>query len=113
MMNGYHKEDALAFILPRIDRKGHKQLAFLIDSLISQAIDADMAFMEKTGVLDEHGDAGDAYYDDDEALEAIVDALIAANDLDAETAAYAAALVDDYMALQQEYLESIGLVDYE
>lgn len=113
MMNGYNKADALAYILPRIDRKGHKALTFLIDQLIAQAIDADMAFMHETGVLDDEGNAGDNYYDDDEALEYIVDALAAQHDFDADMAVKVSALVNDYMELQQEFLESIGLVDWE
>lgn len=112
-MNGYDKEQALAFILPRIDRKGHKALAFLIDQLISQAIDADLQFMQETGVLDGHGDAGDGYYDDDEAFEYILDRLAQQNGFDDDMAVRVGGLLDDYMELQQEYLESIGLVDWD
>ncbi|MBE5804841.1 MAG: hypothetical protein E7316_10070 [Clostridiales bacterium] len=113
MMNGYSKDDALAFILPRIDRKGHKALTFLIDQLIAQAIDADMAFMHATGVLDENGDAGDNYYDDDEAFEYIVEALAELNGFDPDMAVKVGGLIDDYMELQQEYLEHAGLIDWE
>lgn len=113
VMNGYDKEQALAFILPRIDRKGHKALAFLIDQLISQAIDADLRFMQETGVLDEHGDAGDGYYDDDEAFEYILDALARQNGFDDDMTVRVGGLIDDYMELQQDYLESIGLVDWD
>ena len=112
-MNGYNKDDALAFILPRIDRKGHKALSFLIDQLISQAIDADMAFMHEAGVLDENGDAGDNYYDDDEAFEYIVEALTAQNNFDPDMSVKVGGLIDDYMDLQQEYLEQAGLCDWE
>ena len=66
MMNGYDKEEALGYILPRIDRKAHRALGERIDALISQAIDADMAYMFESGVLDEEGNAGESYYDDDE-----------------------------------------------
>lgn len=113
MMNGYDKEQALAFILPRIDRKGYKELTFLIDQLIFQAIDADLRFMQETGVLDEHGDAGDGYYDDDEAFEYILDALAQQNGFDDAMAVRIGGLIDDYMELQQEYLASIGLVDWD
>lgn len=113
VMNGYDKEQALAYILPRIDRKGHKALAFLIDQLISQAIDADLCFMQETGVLDKHGDAGEGYYDDDEAFEYILDALARQNGFDDDMTVRVGGLIDDYMELQQEYLESIGLVDWD
>lgn len=113
MMNGYSKEDALAFILPRIDRRGHKELTFLIDQLISQAIDADMAFMHMTGVLDDAGDSGENYYDDDEAFEYILETLSAQNGFDPDMTVKVGSLIDDYMELQQEYLESVGLVDWD
>lgn len=112
-MNGYDKDQALAFILPRIDRKGHKTLAFLIDQLISQAIDADLQFMRETDVLAQDGNAGDGYYDDDEAFEYILDKLAQENGFDDTMAVQVGGLIDDYMELQQEYLESIGLVDWE
>ena len=113
MMNGYDKEEALGFILPRIDRKAHRGLGERIDALISQAIDADMAYMFQSGVLDEEGNAGDSYYDDDEAIEFMLDDLTARNALSAEETAQVAVLLDDYMELQQDFLESIGLVDWE
>ena len=113
MMNGYDKEEALGYILPRIDRKAHRALEERIDALISQAIDADMAYMFESGVLDEEGNAGESYYDDDEAIEFMLDDLTARNALSAEETAQVAALLDDYMELQQDFLESIGLVDWE
>ena len=43
----------------------------------------------------------------------MLDDLTARNALSAEETAQVAALLDDYMELQQDYLESIGLVDWE
>lgn len=113
MMKGYDKQEALAFILPKIDRRYHKELAERIDELISQAIDADMAYMHASGVLDEEGNAGDSYYEDDDAFEAMVEALVAQNDLTPDQAVKVASLIDDYMDYQQAYLESKGLVDWD
>ena len=113
MMNGYDREEALAFITARINRKEHSELAGQIESLIGQAIDADMAFMHENGVLDQNGNAGDEFYEDDEAFECMVETIVANNDLTPEQAVKVAALVDDYMDFQQEYLESKGLVDWE
>ena len=112
-MKGYDKQEALAFILPRIDRHYHSELAGQIDTLIAQAIDADMAYMHAAGVLDAEGNAGDSYYEDDDAFEAMVEALVAQNDLTPEQAVKVASLIDDYMDYQQQYLESKGLVDWE
>ena len=113
MMNGYDKQEALAFIVKRIPEKDHKELAGMIESLISQAIDADMDYMHKAGVLDEEGNAGDEYYEDDDAFEYMVEAIVAKNKLSPEQAVKVAALVDDYMDQQQAYLESKGLCDWE
>ena len=113
MMNGYNKLEALNFIVKRISEKDHKELAGMIPQLISQAIDADMDFMHKSGVLDEEGNAGDEYYEDDDAFEYMVETIVANNDLTPEQAVKVAALVDDYMDHQQAYLESKGLCDWE
>ncbi len=113
MMRGYDKQEALDFILPRIDRHYHSTLADHIDTLISQAIDADMEYMHTSGVLDAEGNAGDSYYEDDDAFEYMVEALVARNDLTPEQAVKVASLVDDFMDFEQQYLESKGLVDWE
>ena len=78
-----------------------------------QMIDADMAYMHEAGVLDDDGYAGDAYYEDDEAIEYIVESLAAKNALDPEQAVKLAALVDDYLDAQQMFLESQGMVEYD
>ncbi len=113
MMNGYDKQEALAYIVKRIPAKDHPELSGMIEQLISQAIDADMDFMHKSGVLDAEGNAGDEFYEDDDAFEYMVEALVAANDLSPEQAVKVAALIDDYMDHQQAYLESKGLCDWE
>ncbi|MBQ6400504.1 MAG: hypothetical protein IJI21_10375 [Clostridia bacterium] len=113
MMKGYDKQEAMDFIVSRIRAKDHPELAELIPELISQTIDADMAYMHEHHVLDEEGNAGTAYYEDDEAFEYMVETLAADNHLDPVRAVKLASLVDDYMDYQQEYLESKGLVDWE
>lgn len=113
MMNGYDKQEAIAMIVKGLSAKDYPALTGQIETLISQAIDADMAYMHAAGVLDEDGNAGDSYYDDDDALDAIVEALEASNSLSDEQAAQVAALAAEYMDLQQAYLEQKGLVDWE
>lgn len=113
MMKGYDKEEALAFILKHFPARDHAELKERIPDLISQAIDADMAFMHENGVLDEEGNAGNNYYEDDDAFEYMVEALAANNQLTPDQAVKVASLIDDYMDCQQEYLESKGLVDWE
>ena len=65
------------------------------------------------GHLELDGYAGDAYYEDDEAIEYIVESLAVKNALDPEQAVKLAALVDDYLDAQQMFLESQGMVEYD
>ena len=67
----------------------------------------------KCVVLDDEGNAGDEFYEDDDAFEYMVETIVANNDLTPEQAVKVAALVDDYMDHQQAYLESKGLCDWE
>ena len=113
MMNGYDKQEALDFILKKIHAKDHPELADRLPELISQTIDADMAYMHENHVIDEDGNAGDKYYEDDDAFEYMVEKLAAENNLDPVKAVKLASLVDDYMDYQQEYLESKGLVGWD
>ena len=113
MMYGYDKAEAMAFILPMFNRKEHAELADMLETLLSQAIDADMAYMHEAGVIDDDGYAGENYYEDDDAFEYMVEALVAQNDLTPEQAVKVAALIDDYMDFQQAYLEHKGLVDWD
>lgn len=113
IMLGYDRDEALAFILRRINRREHMELDGMIEKLILQAIDADLAFMHETGVLREDGSAGDAYYEEDDAFEAIVEDLAERNAMSPEQAVKMASLVDDFMDAQQAYLEYCGLVQDE
>ena len=72
-----------------------------------------MDYMHSHHVLDEEGNAGTEYYEDDEAFEYMVETLANNNHLDPVRAVKLASLVDDYMDYQQAYLESKGLVDWE
>lgn len=103
MMQGYDKDAAVAFITRCIRKADHPELAEDIPALVPQMIDADMAYMHEAGVLDDDGYAGDAYYEDDEAIEYIVESLAAKNALDPEQAVKLAALVDDYLDAQQMF----------
>ncbi len=110
LMLGYDRDEALAFILRRINPRDHRTLDGMIEKLVLQAIDADIAFMHDTGVLREDGSAGDAYYEEDDAFEAIVEDLAARSDMTPEQAVKMASLVDDFMDAQQAYLAYRGLV---
>lgn len=113
MMVGYDKSDAIRWLMAHVDRKEHKSLIFQLEYLLSEIIDADMAYMHETGVLDDDGYAGDAYYDDDEALEFILETLVSAHAYAPDEELRVGALIGDYIDLQQAYLEAAGLVEYD
>ncbi len=112
-MNGYNKQEALPFILSRIDARIHKELPVALEELVSQAIDYDLKFMRESGVVDEKGNTGDTYYDDDEAFEYMLDGIVSQYKLGADAAMKVASLLDDYMDAQQSFMEEKGLVDWE
>ena len=112
IMKGYDREEAIRFISARIHPQDHPELKDLLPDLIGDMIDADMAYMEESGVMDAEGNAGTAYYEDDEAFEYMVEKLAAARKLDPERAVKLASLIDDFMDFQQEYMESRGLLQW-
>ena len=113
MMRGYDRDEAIRFISSRIVKKQHPELADRLEELIGAIIDADMAYMHEAGVLDENGNAGDMYYEEDDAIEFIVERLVAEQQLSPDQAVKLASLVDDYLDYQEEYLESKGLVQWD
>lgn len=113
MMKGYNREDAYAFIMSHLNRSLHKELSSQLETLISEAIDADMLYMEKAGVIDAEGNGGNAYYDDDDAFEFILDEIVTKHKFDADTAMKVASVLDDYMEFQEQYMDKAGLVGWD
>lgn len=113
MMKGYDPEKAVAFMTPRFDVREFKPLASRLDRLIRQAIDADMAFMHASGVLTGEGLMGEAYYDDDEAFEFLLDRLARDNGLREDAQGPLAAFIDQYMDLQEAFLSDNGMMDWD
>lgn len=113
MMKGYDKEKAVQFILPKLDKKEFKPLTAQADKLVSDAIDADMAYMVHAGVLTEEGLMGEEYYDDDEAFEFILEKMARARKMREDAQGPLAAFIDQYMDLQQQFLEDSGLMDWD
>ena len=113
MMNGYDKAAAVSYIAAHVDKKEHKALLDQLFVLLDEIIDADMAYMHETGVLDADGNAGDEYYDDDEALEFILETLMERHAYTPEQELQVGQLIGDYIELQQDFLESAGLVEWE
>ena len=112
-MQGYDREAALRYISKKVDPSAHKAFSPReVESLLRKAQELDLKYMEEAGVLVD-GVAGDSFYDDDEAFEYISENLLKLFGGGEETAGQILALVDDYMDLQEEYLEQAGLVTWE
>ena len=113
MMKGYDKEKAAAFILSRLDKKELGPLSAQAEGLVRQAIDADMAYMQDAGILNENGLMGEAYYDDDDAFEFMLDRMARERGLGEDQQGPLAAFIDQYLDLQQQFLEDCGLMAWE
>ena len=101
-MQGYDREAALRYISKKVDPSAHKAFSPReVESLLRKAQELDLKYM------------GDSFYDDDEAFEYISENLLKLFGGGEETAGQILALVDDYMDLQEEYLEQAGLVTWE
>lgn len=110
-MKGYDPKDAQKWILSKMDHKLLKPIEAALPKLIDDFIQYDLHFMRLTGVLNEDDCQGNADYDEDEAFEYIYDAYISDHPDDEDEDMLAAAALNQYMALQNEYLQAHGLAD--
>ena len=114
-MQGYDRDKALAYMLPRLDTTEFRPLRAQAEALVRRAIELDFEYMHSAGVLNEQGLMGNAYYDDDDAFEYIYERMNrerGCREDDLEQAALAA-FIDQYMDLQQDYLEQSGMIGWD
>ncbi len=112
-MKGYDKTKAVAFMLPKLDKSEFKPLAAQSEQLLCDAIEADMAYMLRAGVLTADGMMGDEYYDDDDAFEFILERMARARKMSESAQGPLASFIDQYLDLQQLFLEESGLMDWD
>jgi len=110
-MKGYDQQKAREFILKHLDHKPFRSIEKQLPQLIDDMITYDLHFMRLTGVIDENGDQGDNEYDDDEAFEYIYDAWLSDHPNQDDGDMKIAALLNEYMDLQYDFLDSEGLTD--
>ena len=105
MENLFNKEDAAVFILNKFKEQG--DFSFVDEKLFCEMVrdiqDLDAQYIDQC-------EKEDAVYDDDEAYERIHNAMTAKYP-DFKT--YMMRLVDDYLGYSEDYLESIGAIDWE
>jgi len=110
IMQGYDVEAAVPFIAGAMRKAGHKNPQQELESFIRRAIEADMAYMREIDVIDEDGLMGEGEYDEDDAFEALLDAL--SEDIgDEDEMNQLAQLLDSFMAAQADFMEESGLAD--
>lgn len=110
MMQGYDMQAAVTFIAGAMRKAGHKPAQDALEAFVRRAIEADMRYMEETGVIDGEGFMGDGEYDDDEAFEALLAALCEGVSQEREIDIIAQ-MLDTYMAAQQAFMEESGLME--
>lgn len=112
-MQGFDREGAIAFMLPRLNRAEFRPLAAEAETLLRQAVDADLAYMRSAGVLTGEGLMGNAYYDDDDAFEFILEHMARVRHAGEKDMDALAAFIDQYLDCQQQYLEQAGLLSWD
>mgnify|MGYP007125811125 CR=1 FL=1 len=108
-MQGYDETKALAFMEANINPKIARAFGSDVRQALVELIQLDLSYMRQMAVLDEDGFQGEGEYDEDDAFEAILNSY-----LDAHPEAddmRTAALLNEYMALQADFLEASGLAD--
>ena len=110
MMQGYDLESAVPFIAKAMRKAGHKEPQEQLEDFIRRAIEADMAYMRETDVIDEDGLMGEGEYDDDDAFEALLDVL-GGEVSDEDEMNRLAQMLDSYMNAQQDFMEASGLAE--
>ena len=110
MMQGYDAEAAVPFIAKAMRKAGHREAQEELEGFIRRAIEADMAYMRETRVIDEEGLMGEGEYDEDDAFEALLDAL-GEGIADEDEMNRLAQRLDSYMSAQADFLEESGLAD--
>ncbi len=102
----FNAEEACAFILAKFREQGDFVAleGMDLEGMVACAQRAEEAYMRESGVLD-----GDVY-DDDAAFERVRAALTEAFPAHKM---YAMRFAEDYLDYSEEYLESVGLIDWE
>ena len=110
MMQGYDAQAAVTYIAKAMRKAGHKNPQEELEGFIRRAIEADMAYMREIDVIDEDGLMGEGEYDEDDAFEALLDAL-SEDIVDEDEMNQLAQLLDSFMAAQADFMEESGLAD--
>lgn len=106
MEEEYSLENAKAFIKQKFTEQGDFLIlpADVFDAMLDRVVALDELFMEDSGVND------GAEYDDDAAFDALFGKL---TEEFPEQKMYCMRFVDDYLEYSEQYLDSIGAIEWE
>lgn len=98
-------EEARAYLMECLEKQGDYDFLpeGMLQEMLQKLMELDEAYMKESGV--EQG----APYDDDDALEALHKGMATAFP---QHAMYMRKLSEDYLDYNEEYLESIGAIDW-
>lgn len=102
----YSLEKAKEYVLSKFIEQGDFMIleSDILDSMISKVMDLDEEFMESSGVND------GAPYDDNAAFDYLFENL---PKYFPEQKMFCMRFIDDYLDYSEEYLDSIGAIDWE
>lgn len=103
-MKAFDSEALLRFVCSKIPPKEHPAWASRLVPVLRQIIKLDVSYMRSQGALTQAGLYAQAAYDEDEALEEILDEIVRLGGLNEAQELDLAVLLDAYMAAREAYL---------
>ncbi|MBQ9299087.1 MAG: hypothetical protein IJ214_01105 [Clostridia bacterium] len=110
LMLGLDAADCAAYAARKLDWKRCKDLQSQAAALCALLVDAHVGYMHACGALDQTGDTGEGEYDEDEAVEFLLEALLNACPADEDRAGLYCALIDAFLPVFDDYLLAHGLL---
>ena len=110
LMLGLDAADCAAYAAQNLDWKRCMELRFQSDALCAALVHAHIRYMHACGALDETGDTGDGDYDEDEAVEFMLESLLNRFPADEARAGLYCALIDAFLPVFDDYLLAHGLL---
>ena len=110
VMLGLNPAGAADYALKHLDWKRFPEFRDQRQAVCDALVAAQVDYLHACGALDDTGDTGEGEYDEDEAVEYLLDALLRAFPLDDAGSVRYCALIDAFLPLFDDYLLSAGLL---
>lgn len=109
-MLGLDQADCAAYAAQKLDWKRCRELRPLADFLCPALVEAQVGYLRACGALDADGDTGEGEYDEDEAVEYILEELLRRFPAEDSRAGLYCALIDAFLPAFDDYLLTHGLL---